>query len=168
MDRGAWRAIVHGVTKKQTRLRRLSTTHTDWQPEPTCRQDYFRVQPMPYSFSQYWPSVLYGQALGIKLRVKQSQPTLPLGDTLGNRFREKERGDLNKLTVYYQIQKARLKRKSWKFSTIGRSFMKILWAMLKRNICYFLLARRKGEGNQHNLGTYHELGIVCVCVCVCV
>ena len=47
--------------------------------------------------------------------------------------------------------------------------MKILWVMLKRNICYFLHAiRRKGEGNQHNLGTYHEPGIVCVCVCVCV
>ena len=25
MDRGAWRAIVHGVTKSQTRLKRLST-----------------------------------------------------------------------------------------------------------------------------------------------
>jgi len=25
MDRGAWQAIVHGVTKSQTRLKRLST-----------------------------------------------------------------------------------------------------------------------------------------------
>ena len=25
MDRGAWRATVHGVTKSQTRLKRLST-----------------------------------------------------------------------------------------------------------------------------------------------
>ena len=27
MDRGAWRATVHGVTKSQTRLKRLSTQH---------------------------------------------------------------------------------------------------------------------------------------------
>ena len=27
MDRGAWWAIVHGVTKSQTRLKRLSTAH---------------------------------------------------------------------------------------------------------------------------------------------
>ena len=26
MDRGAWRAIVHGVTKSQTRLKRLSSS----------------------------------------------------------------------------------------------------------------------------------------------
>ena len=28
MDRGAWRATVHGATKSQTRLKRLSTQHT--------------------------------------------------------------------------------------------------------------------------------------------
>ena len=27
MDRGAWRATVHGVTKSQIRLQRLSTQH---------------------------------------------------------------------------------------------------------------------------------------------
>ena len=27
MDRGVWQAIVHGVTKSQTRLKRFSTTH---------------------------------------------------------------------------------------------------------------------------------------------
>ena len=30
MDRGAWRAIVHGVTKNQTQLKQLGMhTHTD-------------------------------------------------------------------------------------------------------------------------------------------
>ena len=28
MDRGAWRAAVHGVAKTRTRLKRLSTEHT--------------------------------------------------------------------------------------------------------------------------------------------
>ena len=28
MDRGAWHAIVHGVSKSQTRLKRLNHTHT--------------------------------------------------------------------------------------------------------------------------------------------
>ena len=28
MDRGAWWAIVHGVSKSQTRLKRLTHTHT--------------------------------------------------------------------------------------------------------------------------------------------
>ena len=28
MDRGAWRATVHGITKSQTRLKELSTAHT--------------------------------------------------------------------------------------------------------------------------------------------
>ena len=28
MDRGAWRAPVHGITKSQTRLKQLSTAHT--------------------------------------------------------------------------------------------------------------------------------------------
>ena len=27
MDRGAWRATVHGVTKSRTRLKRMSTVH---------------------------------------------------------------------------------------------------------------------------------------------
>ena len=29
MDRGAWQATVHGATKSQTRLKRLSTQHTE-------------------------------------------------------------------------------------------------------------------------------------------
>ena len=29
MDKGAWQAIVHGVTKNQTQLRRLSTAQKD-------------------------------------------------------------------------------------------------------------------------------------------
>ena len=36
MDRGAWRATVHGVTKRRTRLKQLSTQHTrppsPWRP----------------------------------------------------------------------------------------------------------------------------------------
>ena len=28
MDRGAWRAVVHSIANNQTRLKRLSTTHT--------------------------------------------------------------------------------------------------------------------------------------------
>ena len=31
MDRGAWRATVHGVAKSQTRLKRLSTVQGTWQ-----------------------------------------------------------------------------------------------------------------------------------------
>ena len=30
MDRGAWRATVHGVTKSQTRLKRLSNIEKEW------------------------------------------------------------------------------------------------------------------------------------------
>ena len=30
MDRGAWRATVHRVSKSWTRLKQLSTAHTDW------------------------------------------------------------------------------------------------------------------------------------------
>ena len=30
MDREAWRAAVHGIKKRQTRLKRLSTAHIQW------------------------------------------------------------------------------------------------------------------------------------------
>jgi len=35
MDRGAWRATVHGVSQSQTRLKQLSTHTWEWTPEGT-------------------------------------------------------------------------------------------------------------------------------------
>ena len=39
MDRGAWQATVHGVTKSQTRLKRLSSSSSRWlRRESVCLQ----------------------------------------------------------------------------------------------------------------------------------
>ena len=39
LDRGAWRATVHGVAKSHTRLKRLSTRiiHCGWSAQCVCR-----------------------------------------------------------------------------------------------------------------------------------
>ena len=37
MDREVWQATVHGVTKSQTQLKRLSTMHLVTKPPPPCR-----------------------------------------------------------------------------------------------------------------------------------
>ena len=39
MDRGAWRATVHGVTESQTRLSNLAHTHVPGPGQPGCDCD---------------------------------------------------------------------------------------------------------------------------------
>ena len=44
MDRGAWQATVHRVTKSQTQLKQLSTAHQTKERESGIRQSYQLVK----------------------------------------------------------------------------------------------------------------------------
>ena len=43
MDRGAWRATVHGVTQSQTRLKQLSTQKCQRDVNSTPKVEFFRM-----------------------------------------------------------------------------------------------------------------------------
>ena len=43
MDRGAWRATVHGVAKSQTRLKQLSTAHNVEKTEHSKKEVFLQL-----------------------------------------------------------------------------------------------------------------------------
>ena len=81
MDRGAWRVIVHGVSKSQTQLSDSYQVYTDIIGADSCQE-------APASSLLYQPQQFF-LCLSLRLELVAMTPVVQLGDTVCSQFEAK-------------------------------------------------------------------------------